>query len=80
MFLRPCDVKIQSMIDKDYAERVSVDELFLDDGSVCYIHHHPVLSKPGMWYYELCVTLLFMIIYLLIITISIIYHMYSIFI
>ena len=47
MFLRPCDVKIQSMIDKDYAERVSVDELFLDDGSVCYIHHHPVLSKPG---------------------------------
>ena len=35
------------MIDKDYAERVSVDELFLDDGSVWYIPHHPVLSKPG---------------------------------
>ena len=41
------DVKMQSMIDKDYAERVSVDELFLDDGSVWYIPHHPVLSKPG---------------------------------
>ena len=46
-FVKVYDVKMQSMIDKDYAERVSVDELFLDDGSVWYIPHHPVLSKPG---------------------------------
>ena len=39
------DVKMQRLIEKDYAERVPADQLTLNDGSVWYLCHHPVLGK-----------------------------------
>ena len=38
---------IQKMLDCGYAERVPQNELCLNDGTIWYIPHHPVLNKPG---------------------------------
>ena len=35
------------MVEKGNTERVSSDELKINDGTVWYTPHHPVLSKPG---------------------------------
>ena len=39
---------INQMIDRGYAERVPENELLINDGSVWYLPHHPVISasKP----------------------------------
>ena len=41
------DSNLKTMVEKGYAERVPNDELKINDGTVWYIPHHPVLSKPG---------------------------------
>ena len=41
------DSNLKTMVERGYAERVPDDELKINDGTVWYIHHHPVLSKPG---------------------------------
>lgn len=38
------DENIDKMIDKGYVERVPNDELMLNDGTVWYLPHHPVIS------------------------------------
>ena len=35
------------MLDCGYAERVPQNELCLNDGTIWYIPHHPVLNQPG---------------------------------
>ena len=41
------DSNLKTMVEKGYAERVPDDELKINDGTVWYIPHHPVFSKPG---------------------------------
>ena len=41
------DQNIQKMISSGYAERVPQNEITLNDGTVWYIPHHPVLKKAG---------------------------------